>query len=331
MTLTTVLEVIISALVITAGAELLVRGASALALRLGVSPLFVGLTIVGFGTSSPELGASVSATLGGSPGISVGNVVGSNIFNIAVILGLTAILSPIPIVFDRIHRDLYVAIAAAMLPLVAYFAAGEVSRPMGIVSLCILAAYLFNAYRRDKHASKRTVELAKEEVESTLAIASTPRPSTLILAVHALCVILGLGMLIVGSTRFVHGATEIAKSLGMSDVVIGLTLVAVGTSLPELVTSVVAAYRKSSDIAVGNILGSNIFNLLGILGVCAVIAPQPLTAQTVFIDVPIMLALSLLLLPVLKSGGIVSRKEGAFLLAAYTAYCAFLIVSATKS
>ena len=151
------------------------------------------------------------------------------------------------------------------------------------------------------------------------------------LAVHALCVVVGLGMLIVGSTRFVHGATEIAKAVGMSDVVIGLTLVAVGTSLPELVTSIVAAYRKSADIAVGNILGSNIFNLLGILGVCAVITPQPLTSQTVFIDVPIMLALSFLLLPVLKSGAVVSRKEGAFLLASYLAYCTFLIISATKS
>ena len=331
MNVGTILEVIVSAVVITAGAELLVRGASALALRLGVSPLFVGLTIVGFGTSSPELGASVSATLSGAPGISVGNVVGSNIFNIAVILGFTALLRPIPIAFDRIRRDLFVATAAALLPLLAYLISGDVSRPVGVLSLGLLAAYLFNAYQRDKHASSQSVDLAQEEIESTLGITTPPKPKLWTLAVHALCVVVGLGMLIVGSTRFVHGATEIAKAVGMSDVVIGLTLVAVGTSLPELVTSIVAAYRKSADIAVGNILGSNIFNLLGILGVCAVITPQPLTSQTVFIDVPIMLALSFLLLPVLKSGAVVSRKEGAFLLASYLAYCTFLIISATKS
>ncbi len=323
MTAGTIIEVLVSAAVITAGAELLVRGASALALRLGVSPLFVGLTVVGFGTSSPELGASVTATLRGAPGISVGNVVGSNIFNIALVLGCTAMIRPIPIVFQRIRGDLVVAILAALVPIAAYLVSGEVSRPIGIACLLALIAYLYNAYQKDKRALMKTRHRAKEEVEHTLGLPPSPA-SALTLAGHALCVVIGLGMLVMGSNRFVHGATEIAKAIGVSDVVIGLTLVAVGTSLPELVTSIVAAVRKSSDIAVGNILGSNIFNLLGILGTCAVISPQPLQSRTVFVDVPILIVLSILLLPVVKSGAQLSRKEGAMLVLAYAGYISLL-------
>jgi cation:H+ antiporter len=328
LSVATVLAVVLSAVVITVGAELLVRGASALALRFGVSPLFVGLTIVGFGTSSPELAASLSATLAGTQGVSVGNVVGSNIFNIAVILGITALIRPIPITFDRIRTDVWMAIAVAVLPLIAYALFGAVNRPLGALCLLGLALYLVLGYLRDRRAGVETQEIAEKEIASTLLI----KPKHWLdwtVVLQAGYVVAGLAMLIAGSSRFVHAATEIATAAGVSELVIGLTLVAVGTSLPELVTSIVAAARGNSDIAVGNVIGSNIFNILGILGVCAVVTPQPLEPVAAYRDFPAMLLVSLLLLPLARSGGRISRMEGAILLALYVAYSGLLFVTGT--
>ena len=315
-----VLEVVISIIAVTCGAELLVRGASTLALRMGVSPLFVGLTVVGFGTSTPELGASLSATLRGAPDISVGNVVGSNIFNVGVILGLTAMFRPISVSYAAIQKDLRVVIAAGLIPLTGYFVFGAVNKPLGALAVAGLAVYLFAAYRRDRIAQQNPASIPSIE---TAAFAGDERLSASVLAQVGF-IVAGLVLLIGGADRFVHGSTEIARSFGVSELVIGLTIVAAGTSLPELVTSIVAAFRKNSDMAVGNIVGSNIFNLLGILGVCALFAPQPMQDQSILLHIGVMMSLSILLFPLIKSGGLITRWEGTGLLTIYLGYMAII-------
>ena len=323
------LAVVLAIAILTAGAEFFVRGASLLALRLGVSPLFVGLTVVGFGTSSPELGASLSATLAGNPGISVGNVIGSNIFNIGFILGITALIRPIAVSFPAVRRDLFIALAIGVLPLLAYVAWGAVPRWLGVGSLAGLFLYLTLAYRADRAATQDTQEAAQMELTDANLAPSAPEALTgWQTALQLLMGLAGLLMLVGGSKLFVHAATAIAERWGISELIIGLTIVAVGTSLPELVTSMVAAWRKSADVAVGNIIGSNIFNVLGILGTCALVAPQPITAHAGLIGIPVMLLFSAALIPFVRSGGVLSRREGAVFLVGFVAYSIALAVVA---
>lgn len=316
-----------SLVLLTLGAEALVRGASALALRMGVSPLFVGLTIVGFGTSSPELAASVTATSQGQLGISVGNVIGSNIFNVGVILGITALVSPIVLGVAAIRRDLAIMLAASVLPFAAAALGYEIPRWLGGVMVLGLVAFLWSAYVAARKAGRADRAAIEAELRVSLDIpteAATPR----LIDRTWFCVLLiaaGLAALIFGSSLFVSAAVDIARSLGLSELVIGLTIVAAGTSMPELVTSVVAAVRKSPDIAVGNIVGSNIFNLLGILGISSIIHPQRVAPQALAIDLPVMLLFALALGPLLKSGGRISRTEGGALFAAYVAYVIVLL------
>lgn len=322
--------ILISVAVLTLGAELFVRGATVLALRLGISPLFVGLTVVGFGTSSPELGASLTATLNGNTGISIGNVVGSNIINIGFILGLTAVIRPITVHFPAVRRDLLVALAICAIPVIGYLTTGGVSRAMGAFSLIFLAVYLTAAYFRDKAEQSNAQALAEEEIEQSLHLEN---PQTMSRGKFLLQIALGLGglaLLVLGAKYFVSAATVIAQTLGVSDLIIGLTVVALGTSLPELVTSIVAAFRKSSDLAVGNIIGSNIFNILGILGTCAVVAPQPIDTQAAWFGIPVMIAFSMALIPFVKSHGHLSRREGAALFAAFVLYTTVLCYSAVS-
>lgn len=298
-----------------------------LALRLGLSPLFIGLTIVGFGTSAPELGTSLSATLSGNTGISVGNVIGSNICNIGLILGLTALIRPITIAFPAVRRDLFVALGACAVPVLGY-ATGTVDRPLGFLCLVILVAYLVAAWFKDRNAQAADQERAAREVESTLL---TTDPRAMALGRFLVQVALGAGglaLLVLGSKAFVNNATELARAAGVSEVIIGLTIIAVGTSLPELVTSVVAAWRGNADVAVGNVIGSNIFNILGILGICAVAAPQPVDTEAAFIGIPVMVAFSVLLVPFVRSGGVLSRREGAALLAGFALYTLVLVARA---
>lgn len=313
--------------ILTLGAELFVRGASMLALRLGISPLFVGLTIVGFGTSAPELGASLSATLAGSTGISIGNVIGSNIFNFAFILGATALVRPIAIAFPAVRRDLFVAVGVCAVPVAGYLM-GAVNRPLGFLCLVALALYLASAYFKDRAAQASIQARAEEEVESAL-ITADPRalPAGRFWLQVALG-LAGLALLVLGSRAFVYGASELARAMGVSELIIGLTIVACGTSLPELVTSIVAAWRGNSDVAVGNCIGSNIFNILGILGVCAAVAPQPVDAEAAYIGLPVMIAFSILLVPFIRSGSVLSRREGAFMLAGFAIYTAVLVIRA---
>ncbi|KJS67990.1 MAG: sodium:calcium antiporter [Comamonadaceae bacterium BICA1-1] len=285
------------------GGEALVRGSVDIARRLAIPPLLIGLTVVGFGTSTPELLVSVDAALRGMPDIALGNVVGSNIANILLIAGLSAVVWPIRIMGDTLRRDTAVMMAAA-LALVPIFAMGMMGRPAGAILVVGLAAYLIWAYRSSADAP------AEEE-------GATP-PATMLVAL--LWVVGGLVALMLGARFLVDGAVSIARDFGVSEAFIGLTIVAVGTSLPELATSLIAALRRQSEIAIGNIVGSNIFNILGILGVTAVISPIPVADRFLGFDLPIMIAVSLVFTVFLVTRPSIGRLAGGLMLAGYVAY-----------
>ncbi|MDQ8190532.1 calcium/sodium antiporter [Roseibacillus persicicus] len=302
------LFILLGAFLLYVGAEALVRASVSLATRTGVSALVAGLTVVAFGTSAPELSVSISSALEGKSGIALGNVVGSNIFNIAVILGIAALINPLQIHLNVIRRDIPIMIVSSGI-LLALIATGTVSALAGVGLLAALAAYLFF-----------TVRLAKKESRPADEIPS-------LLTKHWLLdggvLIVGLSILIFGSRLFVDGATSLAKSLGVSDAIIGLTIVAAGTSLPELATSVVAALKKQSDIAVGNVVGSNIFNVFCIIGATSVVTPID-AAGIELRDSLTMLGLSLVLLPFAFTGRRISRMEGLVFCGVYAGYVFFL-------
>jgi len=301
--------IIASFIVLFIGAELLVRGGAGMALKLGLSPLVVGLTVMAYGTSMPELIVSLKASLAGQPDIAMGNVVGSNIFNIAVILGLSAVVFPVRTNLQVLRWDapllLLVTVAAPLT-----FLDGQVSRIEGSIFLiCALASTVW------------TVRMArKDESAGHEAAADAPeiRPSKS-LAGDIVKIVIGLLVLVGGSRLLVDNAVVVASSLGISDAVIGLTIIAAGTSMPELATSVVAAWRKQSDIALGNVLGSNLFNILFVLGGSAVVHPIGSTAMS-RLDLGMMIGVTALLVPMLATGKRLSRPEGLLLLAAYGGY-----------
>lgn len=290
------------------GAEGLVRGSSNLAIRAGIPPLVVGLTVVAFGTSAPELTVSVSAALQNKGVVALGNVVGSNIVNIAVILGLSAVICPLAIHIDLLKRDIPLMIGATVVTC-GLFALGVFSRISGLFLLALLVGYIvftIIAARRDKDAAYEIPE-------------SPNNPAWL----DVVFLVVGLGLLVYGANLFVTGAINVAREFGVSEAVIGLTIVAIGTSLPELATSVVAALKKQTDIAVGNVVGSNIFNLLCILGVTAVIKPLP-TAGISWVDIGIMLGVAVLLLPLAFTQKKIARWEGVVFLLVYVGYLYWL-------
>ncbi len=298
------------------GAELLVRGASMLAVRAGVSPLAVGLTIVAFGTSTPELIVSMDAALQGSSDIALGNVVGSNICNVALVLGLSALVRPLA-VHARIFRiDAPVLLLASCVLAVVLYATGGVTRTLGVIFLLGLTAYTVHALRQAKREPAPVIATVAETLPS--------QPANL--ARSAVFVLLGLSALALGGSLLVGSAIALANRFTVSEAVIGLTIVAVGTSLPELATSVVAAARGKGDIAVGNVVGSNIFNILGIIGVSAL--AQPLTLGSIdWVSVCSMLVTALVLLPIARTGFVVSRVEGGLLLLLYVGYTAWLLIA----
>lgn len=316
-------------ILLVAGGELLVRGAVRLAERMGVSPLMIGLTLVGFGTSTPELVTSVQAALIGSPGIAVGNIVGSNIANILLILGLSAVIFPMAVSSAALKRDgVLVLIAAAALGAVGLTVG--LSRPVGVGFVALLIGYIVYAYLQERRTSTdHTAAFERAEAMEGVDPGLRPRPPAAGGAMEWLIplgmALGGLAVIILGGRLLVDGAVQLARILGMSEEVIGLTIVAVGTSMPEFVTSVVAAFRKQSEVAVGNILGSNIYNIFGIGGLTALIAPTAVPAQIAQFDTPVMIAASALLLVFAATGTRISRKEGILFLALYTAYVALLI------
>ena len=292
------------------GAELLVKGGAAIARRAGVSPLVIGLTLVAFATSAPETVVSVSASIDGNADIAVGNIVGSNICNIALILGICGCIAPMAVKRQLVRFDAPVMVAATLLFAAFYWSTHGLSRLQGAVLLAGLAVYTVWNIR----ASRR--ECADAPPDDT---AAAPLPLGKASALTAL----GILGLIVGAKLFLAASVWTAGKLGISDAVIGLTVVAVGTSLPELATSVVAAVKRENDIAIGNILGSNIFNILGILGAAALARPMR-DASIDAVDLGMMLFLAAAMLPILRSGWRISRLEGAFLLLVYLGYTAYL-------
>ncbi len=297
---------------LTVGGEALIRGSLAAAKRLGVSPLLSGLVIVGFGTSAPELVVSVNAAIDGRPDIAIGNVVGSNIGNILLILGICALITPLAVKPLALRRDAVTVVAASALFLVLV-GGSALGRVDASIFLAALAAYLVWAYWSEKYHAAPSGELHQAEAAELSIV-----PKSVLWTVIA--AVLGLLFLIAGSQILLMGAIGIAAHFGVPEAVIGLTLVAVGTSLPELSISVIAAIRRHADVAVGNILGSNIFNLLGILGISALLQPLPVHPRILDFDQWVMLGTSLLLLLFLYTGRRLSRVEGAILLVGYGVY-----------
>lgn len=298
---------------LTGGGEALIRGALGLSERIGLSPLLVGLLVVGFGTSMPELVVSIDAVLGGHPNIAVGNVVGSNIANILLILGLCAVITPLNVTPLGLRRDAVTVVGTTVLFLVLA-GVGVLTWQAGLLLLITLGAYLTLCYRTERGTAASPAAAVHEAEAGALE----RYPHSLQRSLGA--VLLGLILLIVGSRIVLAGAVGIAESLRISEALIGLTLVAVGTSLPELTISLMAALRRQADVAVGNILGSNIFNVLGILGVAAIVQPLPVEGRIAGVDQWVMLAAAIALLLFLFTGRRLSRIEGAVLLSCYIGY-----------
>lgn len=299
---------------LTAGGEALIRGSLASAKRFGVSPLLSGLIIVGFGTSAPELVVSVDAAVNGRPDIAIGNVVGSNIGNILLILGVCALITPLTVRPLALRRDAATVVAASVLFLVLV-GGNALNQADAAILLLALVAYLLWAYITERSGSSPPAELHRAEAEEVSSV-----PTSILWTV--VLVVLGLLLLVGGSQVLLKGAVGIAEYFGLSEALIGLTMVAVGTSLPELSISVIAAFRKHVDVAVGNILGSNIFNLLGVLGISALLQPLPVDSRILQFDQWVMLAAAVVLLLFLITGRRLSRIEGGLLLLGYGIYIA---------
>lgn len=313
------LLIILALILLFFGAEGLVRGASALALRAGLNPLLIGLTVVAFGTSAPELVVSVKSSLAGQGDISLGNVVGSNTFNIGIILGLTALICPIPVHRQIIRIDgpiaLVVAITAYILMLDDHF-----GRVEGFILFIGICAYTWMNISLAKRSTTVPQDNKTEDLNPSQSLTSIRQTHW---GVHLAYVLGGLVLLILGSHLLVHHSTSLARAFNISEAVIGLTIVAAGTSMPELTTSLVAAFRRQSEIAVGNVVGSNVFNILGILGLSGIIAPIHAPTISTF-DYLMMIGFTVLLLPLLFTGKTLIRTEGVLLLIGYGVYMLLL-------
>ncbi|MGA7178288.1 MAG: calcium/sodium antiporter [Thiobacillaceae bacterium] len=311
------------------GAELLVRGASKLALSFGISALVVGLTVVAFGTSAPEMAVSVQSAWSGRMDIALGNVVGSNIFNVLVILGLSALITPLVVHQQVIRQEVPIMIGVSLL-LWALAADGGISRWEGILLAGLVAGYTILLVRQSRRETAAIEAEAKAEYEA--AFDGTPRGWDAHWGVQVLLILAGLALLVAGAQWLVEAAVGFARQLGVSELIIGLTIVAAGTSLPEVATSVMAAIRGERDIAVGNVVGSNIFNIVAVLGLSASVAPADLAVAPSMLafDIPVMVAVAVACLPVFFTEGRVARWEGALFLGLYAAYALYLILDASE-
>ena len=309
-----------------AGAELLVRGAARLYLSYAaLVPLAVGLTVVAFGMIRPELAVSVKAGLTGQSDIAVGNVVGSNIFNVLLILGISALIVPLVVSQQLVWREVPLMIGVSLLLLVMALD-GRISKLDGLLLTAGIVAYTVFAVRQARKES------AAVEAEYDQAYGRGKESLLERLPIQIMLIIAGLALLVLGAHWLVGGAVAIARLFGVSELIIGLTIVAAGTSLPELATSVVAALRGERDIAVGNVIGSNIFNILSIAGIAALITPGGLEVATSLLrfDIPVMIAVALACLPIFASGHLIARWEGALFLGYYAAYLLYLVLAATQ-
>lgn len=300
--------------------DILVRGAAGMADRLGVPALLIGLTVVAFGTSAPELMVGVKSVLSGAPTLALGNVVGSNIANTLLVIGLPALITPLTCIAPRMARNMFIMLAVTILFIGLAFT-GEIGRLAGMVLVLCLALYLtYNI--RSARANPRVAEdvICSEEALS----------SGLSLGQASMLTAAGLVGLVLGADFLVSGSVDIARTIGVSEAIIGLTLVAIGTSLPELVTSLAAAYRSQCDVAVGNVVGSNIFNLLCIMGITALVGTVPVPMSFLQVDLWVMLGSSALLLLVKASGGTIGRSMGVIFLLLYGSYITWLVYSGSS-
>ena len=326
MSLLTLVLFIAGIVLLISGAELLVRGASRLAVAVGVTPLVVGLTVVAFGTGSPELAVGVQASLAGKADITVGNVVGSNIFNVLFILGISSIVAPLIVSQQLVRLDVPIMIVVS-LALLLMSVDGVIARGEGVLLLVVSVAYtwlLVRISRRETAKVQAEYEQAYGQVE--------PDEHARRWFVHALLIVAGLVMLVIGSEWLVGGAVTIANSLGVSELIISLTIIAAGTSLPEVATSVIAGLRGERDIAVGNVVGSNLFNILVVIGVAAVVSAEGVrvAAPAINFDIPVMVAASVLCLPIFFLNYRIGRWEGALFLGYYVAYTLYLILATSQ-
>jgi cation:H+ antiporter len=295
------------------GAEALVRGSARLAAAFGLSPLFIGLTLVAWGTSAPELVVTSVASLQNYPGVAIGNAIGSNIFNTGVVLAVTALIAPLPCQTGLVRREVLAVVATTIVLLLMLIWGGYLSRPEAALFLLTLVLMTGWSYRQARRHRAETLSAAVRR----LAAGGKALKSSIF-------VVLGLALLVVGARWVVDGAVALAELLAVSRTLVGLTLVAAGTSLPELATSIVAAARRQPEIAIGNVLGSNIFNLLGILGIAGLLRPLPVPRAIITIDIPVALIFALACIPIGLTGRRVTRFEGTLLLAGYLGYLAIL-------
>ncbi|NBB81871.1 MAG: calcium/sodium antiporter [Alphaproteobacteria bacterium] len=314
--MTAILLLLAGLVMLGLGGDVLVRGAVGIARRFGLSPLLIGLTLVGFGTSMPELATSLQANLGGSPDVAIGNVVGSNIANILLILGIAAVIRPIACDRAAFRRD-GPMLAASQLAMAGVILTGMVGRVEGAVMLAALLAYTGFCYVSERRAGDAGARMHAQEAE----LPALPHAPLWLSAAMALG---GIALTILGARLLVDGAIDLARAAGISEAVIGLTLVAVGTSLPELATAIVAALRRQGDVAFGNVIGSNIFNALGILGATALALPLPAAERILAFDLWVMLGVAALAILATMTGWRIDRREGLLFLAGYAAYLAVL-------
>lgn len=322
MGITTIILFIAGLILLIVGAEILVRGASRLATAMGISPLVVGLTVVAFGTSSPELAVSIQAALKGQADIALGNVIGSNIFNVLFILGLSAAILPLAVSRQLVRVDVPIMIGVSFLMLVLALD-NEIGRPDGMLLFAAIFAYTTFLIIQGR---KNSVD---EATPKSGQVHATPAPTGLL---NIAMIVAGLLTLALGSRWLINGAIEIARIMGVSELIIGLTIVAAGTSLPEVATSVIAALRQERDIAVGNVVGSNIFNILAVLGLAGIVAPSGINVSTAALgfDIPVMIAVAVACLPIFFTGHLIARWEGVLFLSYYAAYTAYLILNSTQ-
>lgn len=308
---------LIGGLFLIGGAEMLVRGASRLALSAGISPLVIGLTVVAFGTSSPELAVSVGASLSGQADVALGNAIGSNIFNVLLILGLSATITPLIVAHQLVRIDVPIMIATAILALILALD-GRIGQLDGLLLLASGVAYTLFLIRQSRRATPDRQMPVEANPGNWLA--------------NAIFIVGGLALLVAGARWLIDAAVTAATLLGLSELVIGLTIVAAGTSLPEVATSVLASLRGERDIAVGNVVGSNIFNVLLVLGAGSAVtsAGMPVPIGTLTFDLPVMIGVSVAALPIFFTGYRIARWEGIVFLGYYFAYTTLLILQATE-
>lgn len=316
--ITAVLKILIGLVVLVGGGELLVRGASRLAAAWKVSPLVIGLTVVAFGTSAPELAVSVQAAWAGSGDLALGNVVGSNIFNVLFILGVSALIAPLTVSSRLVRLDVPLMIIVSLLVL-GVGLDGRINRLEGLALVLGICAYTWWCIRQSrKENAAINAEFAQEWPQGKLRFRSV--------TLDLLLIIGSLGMLGLGSRLLVEGSAWIAENLGVGERVIGLTIVAAGTSLPEVVTSIVAALRGERDIAVGNVVGSNIFNILCVLGLSSAIVGVNISPSVLWFDIPVMIAVAIACLPIFFTGHLIARWEGGLFIFYYLAYTSYLVL-----